>query len=64
MATDKIHNAIRFDADTYHKLKYISWHDRKTFTEICGTSFEEFIKRWEKANGAITEAQIRQSQKK
>ena len=45
---------LRFPQETLNKLKYISWHDRETFTALVLDMAEKRIKTFEKANGEIT----------
>lgn len=32
------------------------WHDRRTFTSVIEIAIEDYLKGWEKKNGAVTPA--------
>jgi len=55
---------IRFPDATLKKAKYISWFERETFSARVINLIENDIAKWEKKNGTITEAQIKQAMKK
>jgi len=47
--------SLRISTETMDKLKYIAWFDRESFTDLIIAMSEEKIKKFEKANGAITD---------
>ena len=49
---------MRLPNDTLNKLKYIVWFERTTFTELMNKLSEAEIKKFEKANGEVTEKQL------
>lgn len=59
----KVYEGFRIDEDTAKKLAYIAWFDRKNKTAIVTELLNNHIKKWERDNGAITEALIKQSEK-
>lgn len=49
---------MRLPNDTLNKLKYIVWFERTTFTDLMNKLSEAEIKRFEKANGEITDVEL------
>lgn len=50
----KQQTGMRLDAALLRKLKYIAWHDRRTFTTVLEMAAEAEIERWEALNQPIT----------
>lgn len=51
--------AVRLPLRTIGKLKHIVWYDRTTFTDKVNVMAQSEIEKFEKANGIITEDQIK-----
>lgn len=49
---------MRINEAHLKKLKYMSWHDRRTFTATLEILIEQGIAAWEKTNGSITDQKI------
>jgi hypothetical protein len=64
MSKNNTVTGLRFPEIVLNKLRYISWYERKTFTEIIISLSEKCISDFEQENGLITEEQISKIQKK
>jgi malonyl CoA-acyl carrier protein transacylase len=64
MEQETKHTALRFPIDTFEKLKYIAWYNRDSFSNVVLTGAEDQIKKFEKANGTITDSQLKELEKK
>lgn len=61
--TDKkkidVRHTTYFNAEDLQKLKYIAWHDRNNIKDNLGEAVTDFLKKWEKKNGVITDSQLK-----
>lgn len=55
---------FRVEEELVGKLKYIAWFDRESITDVYVKSTTEYIGRWEKKNGPITDELLKKAQKK
>lgn len=59
--TAKKPTTFRLEETLISKLKYIAWHSRKNNTDIYNEAIEDYIKKHEKKNGEITEADLKEA---
>lgn len=50
---DKEKTSLYIQKDLMKSIKYISFYDEKTQTDILQEALQEYVTRWEKKNGAV-----------
>jgi hypothetical protein len=55
---------LRLEPSKLEKVSYIAWYQRDSITDVIDSALDLEIKKFEKANGSITDEQIQQAFKK